>query len=426
MRPFLRAVLVGVLVVAFQAGAPGCSEALATPERPPNVVVIVTDDQRADDTLEVMPATRRLLAEEGTTFTEAFAPTPVCCPSRASIFTGRYAHNHGVRRGHDRDALDHLTTMQAGLQSAGYRTGIFGKYLNGWDLSRDPPFFDEWAVFSRGVPGGYSGGTWNVDGRVRTVHQYSTSYIEDRARRFVAAAGDRPWFLYLAPFAPHPPAIPEPRYQNASVPGGASGLHARRLRTLMSVDDLVRSVLAVAGDDTMAVFLSDNGFLLGEHGLTGKAQPYTPAVKIPLLLRGPGRVPAGRTDDRMAATIDVAPTVLDAAGAVPAIAPDGRSLLRPWTRDRLVLSMWSGAPGRPELRWASLRTPTEQYIEREARTCGDGPMTEYYDLRADPGQLRDLLADRVPGNDPPGLDALDRLPQRDLRCSGTTGSRACP
>lgn len=109
----------------------------------PNILLIVTDDQRAD-ALGYMPATKRLFRKGGTTYAEAYSTTPLCCPSRASIMTGRYVHNHGVLRNEDAAALDHDTTLQAYLQKAGYQTALSGKFLNSWPLAEAPPFFDRW------------------------------------------------------------------------------------------------------------------------------------------------------------------------------------------------------------------------------------------------------------------------------------------
>ena len=105
----------------------------------PNILFIVTDDQRAADTMAVMPATSAWFRQRGTYFPNAVATTPLCCPSRASILTGRYAHNTGVRSNLEGDHLDHSTTVQRYLKEAGYRTGLFGKFLNTWRVKRNPP-----------------------------------------------------------------------------------------------------------------------------------------------------------------------------------------------------------------------------------------------------------------------------------------------
>jgi len=427
----------------------------------PNILVIVTDDQRPD-TLDVMPALQQLFVLNGTQFPNAFASTPLCCPSRASIFSGRYTHNHGVfRSGTDPAVFDQDATMQARLQKAGYSTAIAGKYLNSWDQSLDPPFFDRWAFFSRGAQSGSAGFydlRFNVDGKRRTAKKYSTHFIRNQALRFLESSeadDDRPWFLYVAPFAPHPPAEPEPRYSRAKVPEWEMSpaafeedildkpaymqfsnakkwrvgrLRKAQLRSLMSVDDLIERLfnrLDRLGEkqETLAVFLSDNGFMWGEHRRMGKSVPYTASTQIPMLVRWPGHVRRGAIDQRFASNVDVGPTALDAAG-LSAEAMDGRSLIdRSWQRDRILLEFWEGQnETRPIPRWASLRTTEHQYTEYYARGT-DGQVVierEFYDLVADPWQLENLVSDEDPTNDPPQW-MVDQL-FTDRSCASTS----CP
>jgi arylsulfatase A-like enzyme len=142
------AVALGVVAVAAARGAGGPAPR-ATPARP-NVLVIVTDDARAE-TLQAMPKTRRWIADAGVTFTQGFATTPSCCPSRASSFSGRYVHNHGVLRQQLGDRLDQTTTLASELRDAGYATAMAGTFLNRWPLERPPPGFDapgirDWAA----------------------------------------------------------------------------------------------------------------------------------------------------------------------------------------------------------------------------------------------------------------------------------------
>ena len=184
--------------------------------RRPNVLVLVTDDARAE-TLQAMPKTRRWLADGGVTFTQGFATTPSCCPSRASILSGRYVHNHGVLRQQLGERLDQRTTLARHLKDAGYRTAMAGKFLNRWSLRRPPPHFDRYAQAN----GGYYDQLWQVDGDLRRVPTYSTTFIGDQALAYLEefeGDDDRPWFLYLAPFAPHDPRVPEPSYAGATFP----------------------------------------------------------------------------------------------------------------------------------------------------------------------------------------------------------------
>jgi arylsulfatase A-like enzyme len=444
----------GVVAVAAArgAGGPGSGDQAGQRARP-NVLVIVTDDARAE-TLEAMPRTRRWIADAGVTYTEGFATTPSCCPSRASIFSGRYVHNHGVLRQQLAGKLDQTTTMASELRDAGYATAMAGKFLNRWPLERPPPGFDRYALAN----GGYYDQTWAVDGATRRVPTYSTTFIGDRALAFLderEAEDARPWFLYLATFAPHDPRVPEPKYADASFPAldgvgpsaaapvagkpaylatrtdgrlaEAAKVRTGQLRTLLSVDDLVDRVmgrLQATGEleDTLVFFLSDNGYAWGEHRHVGKFTPYTESIKVPFLVSWPGRLPAGTTDDRLVATIDIKPTVLAAAGVPPRAGDvvDGRSLLDGRRRDRLLAEYWRDQANAPGIRdWAALRTPAWQYIENYDQP-GVGTFREFYDLNSDPGMDRNLLADDDPANDPPASVAAE------LAAARTCAGADCP
>ena len=438
------------LPIALSAAAGPPSDAEAS-HRKPNVLFIVTDDQRSG--LQVMPDTRRLFRRQGVEFANAFATTPLCCPARASILSGRYAHNHGVRRQTEGDNLDPSSTLQHVLRNAGYQTAIFGKYLNGWALDRNPPSFDRWATFLNSHK--YEGVLWNVDGTIKSIDEYSTRFIGRRAKRFVreAEAEDaRPWFMYLAPPAPHRPFTPEHQYERARVPpwmgnpavfeedrtdkpAFVSGLgqvdyetgarwRRKQFRTLMSLDDVIAELFETLEKhrerNTLAVFISDNGYLWGEHGLGRKGLPYTDSIEIPMLLRWPGRVPGGLEDTRLAANIDLYPTVLEAAGLTAAAPhePDGHSLLDPaWERDRILLEYFRDPemyPGLPE--WASIRTHDWQYVQYY--DAQGAPFREYYDLTYDPWQLDNLYGDPYPENDPDA--AALTLELEELRkCAGS-------
>src|SRR5919106_3542058 len=156
-------VLSGSLPAVRDAGRASRPSRPAGTTKPPNILVIVTDDQRAG-TVRDMPKTRRWFGKGGVQFARAFVTTPVCCPSRASILTGQFAHNHGVRGNSHARRLEHSTTLQRYLRQAGYTTGFAGKLLNGWDVRRDPPYFDRWAVLDLDTP--YVRSKFNVDGRL--------------------------------------------------------------------------------------------------------------------------------------------------------------------------------------------------------------------------------------------------------------------
>jgi arylsulfatase A-like enzyme len=442
-----RLVLAGLVVAGLALGLVAVAAARGTgragdraAQRPrPNVLVIVTDDARAE-TLAAMPKTRRWIGDAGVTFTNGFAPTPSCCPSRASIFSGRYVHNHGVLRQQLAGHLDQRTTLARYLKEAGYHTAMAGKFLNRWPLKTPPPGYDRYALAN----GGYYDQVWAVDGAIRRVPTYSTTFIGDQALADLDSFerdDATPWFAYLATFAPHDPRVPEPKYAKATFPeldkvgpstvppvtgkpryladrtsvslAEAARVRTGQLRTLLSVDDLVDRVMRRLSDtgeldNTLVFFLSDNGYAWGEHRHVGKFVPYTESIKVPFVVRWPGHLAAGTVDDRMVATIDIKPTVLAAAG-IPlrdGDVVDGRSLLDGGRRQRLLAEYWLDQANAPGIRdWAALRTPAWQYIE-DYDQPGGATFREFYDLTSDPGMERNLLADHDPANDPPaGIQA---------------------
>jgi arylsulfatase A-like enzyme len=460
----------------------------------PNVLVIVTDDQRLDGTMAVMPKTEKWFhtggdlgsgagtVTGGTFFPNNVANTPWCCPARSSIFTGEYAHNHGVENlagfllGTTESSPKQQQTLQAYLKrpSLGYMTGIFGKYLNNWrgpgpgegfDCSPSstsapppPPFFDEFGIFA---DSSYSPTCVleNGGGLDHYVWQYSTTWVQDKATQFLdhANTAGKPWLLYVTPYAPHTPYLPESKYQDANVPDlqqTASLFETDRsdkppwvqneihdsavinsdwkshLRQLLSADDMVdtimRKIRSLGQDqNTLAFFTSDNGLMWGDHGGDDKARPYMASIKVPFYMRYPAwpNYQTNATDPNMTALIDIAPTALAAAGVTPdANDPkDGMSLLDPSNqRKRILTEEGLGAPRTPP--WLSILTPTYHYIEYYANGPGTAiTFREYYDLTKDPLELKNLLGDDDPLNDPPTA-ALSAKLAADRACSGLT----CP
>ncbi len=415
---------------------------------PPNVLIIVTDDQRGPETLAFHPRIRHWIADAGAKFNRGFVSIPSCCPSRGSILTGRYAHSHGIRHQGDQANLDHATTIEAYLHDAGYATGIVGKFLNQWILQHRPPHFDRSAI----TASGYENAWFNVDGAGRRVG-YSTTFIGDRAvtylNEFQANDDEQPWFLYLTPTAPHKPFDPEAQYEDAPVrpwPGTpatmetdrsdkppsvrarnipqeeANAERVQQIRTLLSVDDMVdqvfnRLVALDELDNTLVFYLSDNGYLWGEQRLRGKFVPYTNSIKIPFLMRWTGQVPAGVTDNRWALGLDVAPTVFDAVGINPDPAVDGISLLGSARHHHLFTEYWqddANIRGIPT--WASIRTRSYQYVEYY-NEAGAVTFREYYDQINDRFQLVNLLNDGDPSNNP-DITAISRQLRDDRTCEG--------
>jgi arylsulfatase A-like enzyme len=351
--------------------------AARTPELP-NIVFIVTDDQDVDS-VKYMPEVESLLAEQGTTFENAFVTDPLCCPARATILRGQYAHNHLIEGneppyggfekfrmlGHEE------STMATWLQEEGYRTVFLGKYMNGYDGPHVPPGWDEWYA----VSGNYLSNDLNENGRVRYYdpeRYHLTDVLSERASDYVRRtagsdpplfASDRPFFMWLGTKAPHQPATPAPRHEGMFVdeplPKPPSfdeedvsdkpdwvrdnpplspeqlayleELYRNRIESLQAVDemmgDLVKALEEIGElENTYIFFTSDNGFHLGQHRLgQGKWTAYDEDTRVPLIVRGPG-VPEGKTLPHLALNNDLAPTFADLESAPVPPFVDGRSL----------------------------------------------------------------------------------------------------
>src|SRR5215210_6147523 len=341
----------------------------------PSIIFVLTDDLDYASTFK-MPEIRSRLIEEGISLEEAFVSHPICCPSRATLFTGLYDHNHGVKgnapseggfqtfvfEGHEENSI------AVGLQESGYRTAFFGKYLNGYpagDPTHVPPGWDEWygkldeqklynyRINENGEEVSY--GNEDVD--------FFTDVLSGQATDFVgrAAPEDQPFFAYVAPTAPHGPATPADRHEGAfaeeEVPRPPSfdeedvsdkpsyirdaeriteeeasnidDYYRQRLESMLAVDEMVASLveeLEAAGelDNTYIFFTSDNGWEQGEHRIrSGKNRAYEESAHVPLFVRGPG-VSAGTKTKKLALNTDFAPTFAELAGA--SFAADGRSL----------------------------------------------------------------------------------------------------
>ena len=425
------AILLLTCLVVLAAGRARGEALAAAPSGPQNVVLIVADDMRYDSAW-VMPTLGRL-AERGVSFSRAYATTPLCCPSRASILTGRYARHHGVLSNNPPnggvEAFDDRSTLATWLKAAGVRTGLIGRYLNGYIAHEVPPGWDYWFATGAVPYTGYYKYRITDNGIRRsfgnTPEEYSTRVYAQRALRFLERERERPFFLMVAPRAPHDPATPDPMdegtfrdlelplspaYDEEDVSDKPSwirrldrltdkehlALHDLRraqLESLLGVDRAIEGIVRALEADgrldrTWFIFVSDNGVTLGEHrrGL-GKTCAYEECARVPLVVVPPPGVAAPRTDDHLVANIDLAPTISAILGAEPAAPVDGRDLqplLRdpatPW-RDALLLEVWSDSDER-EL--VALRTADRKYV-----VYGNGE-EELYDSAADPHELRNL------------------------------------
>ncbi|GGK01847.1 hypothetical protein GCM10010123_34700 [Pilimelia anulata] len=447
MRAHRSVLAAAAVVLTTMAG--GAAVIAAAPPQRPNVLVLLLDDARPES-MVAMPRTRAWLGGNGRSYPNAVVTTPSCCPSRASIWSGRYAHNHGVVAQNAIGRLDHDRTVVHDLKTAGYRTAVVGKLFNAWKIHKQPPYVDRWAL----AGGGYDNALFNVDGKgVRA--RYSTTFIGEQINRYLdefERDDNRPWFVNAGFVTPHSPFTPEPKYANVPFTwdgspatreadrsdkpryvrnfgkSEAEGSRTRQaqLRTQLSADDAIESIrrhLAARGElaNTLVVFLSDNGKFWSEHGLMEKFMPYDAAERVPLLISLPGRIDRG-TDNRLAANVDITPTILDAAGLAPSYATDGRSLLGGHRRDRILTEYWrdsDNGAGIPP--WASTLVPDRYRYTEVYDDSGRVTDREYYDLAADPWQLTNLYGDRKPGNDP-AVGPLAAALAAQRRCAGA----ACP
>jgi N-acetylglucosamine-6-sulfatase len=346
----------------------------------PNVILINTDDLDTRG-VDAMPNVQALLAAQGARCRRNFVTTPLCAPSRASLFRGQYAHNHGVLTNtgdtggfpafHQLDLES--STIATWLHDAGYRTGLFGKYLNrypkGARKSWVPPGWDAWAALLDSGANFYTDFALNEDGKAVTYSadngDYLTDVLSGKAVAFVraSAATDSPFFAYIAPYAPHSPSTPAPQYAGAFAEARAPRVPSfneadvsdkppwlrdhplltpdqidkidererQRLRSLLSVDDMVARLVAALTetgqfDQTYVLFTSDNGFHLGEHRLPlGKQTAYDESIGVPLIVRGPG-IPAESVVEGITLNIDLAPTIAEWCGVTAPGFVDGLSL----------------------------------------------------------------------------------------------------
>lgn len=418
-------------------------------DRRPNVVFVITDDLRYDGlscTGHAFAKTPHLdrLAKEGVTFTNFFTAVPLCSPSRASFLTGLYPHTHRIINNdkHGLAEISHtLVTFPRLLHESGYETAFIGKWHMGFEDSRRPGF-DHWVSFR--AQGLYINPVVNVDDQRRQLRGYMTDFLNEQAVQFVKRPRRQPFALFLAHKAVHYPYLPAPRhdglYADAThrapeVPAedrdGKPALRLRhpqpidvlrmtdstpepqesrrgrpvspdavvrdQARCMASVDDgmgMILDALRRTGelDNTLIVFTSDNGFLMGEHGqFDQKRWAYEESIRIPFLARYPKLVSAGSRREQMAVSVDVLPTMLELAGVRWDGPLHGRSLLpvlrdaKAPLRDSFLTEYFVEKTG-PIPDWQAVRTERWKYVRYPAHPGLD----ELYDLAADRREIRNL------------------------------------
>ncbi len=455
--PFACLAAIALACWALGASAIGASPAAVAPARRPNFLVLLTDDQRADclscaghPVLETPHIDA--LAKGGVRFTNAFVTTAICCVSRASLVTGRYARSHRVPDfGTPLPPDVAAVALPTVLHRAGYRTGCFGK----WGLGGERPegMFDVWDAW---------GGQGEFFHDVAGERVHNSEYLARRTSEFLASQpADQPFCLFAYFKSPHDPYQPDPRderlFDDVVVPepatytdehfarlpefirvseGRTRALQAhptrerwqtfakQYLRCIAGVDRAVGKIMAELearqlDDNTVVVFVSDNGFFLGERGLSHKWLMYEESIRVPLIVRDP-RLPSerrGARSDALALNIDIAPTLLDLAGlAVPA-EMDGASL-RPllqgqaatWREDFFYEHHFHYGGKIP--RCEGVRTANLKYVRY---FNADRPYEELFDLAADPLEERNLAQEPGAGQRLAAMRAryrayLDTLP----------------
>ena len=449
------------LLLALPAACGGEGEAGTAPAGSPNVILVLADD--LDMTVFERSTLDSAWAPEGVSFTNAVVTTSICCPSRASILRGQYAHNTGLvnnlnempgggARFFRQSGLERLTLATI-LQENGYETWFGGKYLNGYEeaggsIGHVPPGWDSWQAY-------LDERTANQDGIVVPVSGHYTDWLSGRAARFIEGrrGSPRPFFMQISALDTHQPLVVPDRhkdaYRNEEAPRPPSfdeadvsdkpawvrdegplgrgevdefdRQHAARMRSALTLEDLSRNVVSAlsrAGelDETYVIFTSDNGYHLGLHRLKGgKWTPYNEAHEVPFVVRGPG-VPRDESFDDIVANTDIAPTALDLAGLPVPGWMDGRSLTPfldgsapdSWRNSLLI----EGAEGtyRKRPAYSGVRRKNEVYVEY---ATGE---EEYYDLARDPHQL-ESRPEAAPQTIKKDLEALKN-------CSGDACRRA--
>ena len=477
----------------------------------PNVIVILTDDQTFRDLYaragtgggaKVMPKTRRLIGGAGVSFRRAYSSNPMSCPSRSSMLTGQFSHNHnnvtnvfpnGRYCSHRGTHFTFGNTLPVWLRAAGYRTMHFGRFLNAFGLGHPhklPPGWDHYVqpvdtkVSATAV---YTGYRLNINGRLtqkfghkkkpRQRKYFTNVMVRMAMEQIVRTDRSRPFYVALDHRAPHEdelkPVGPQPapshasdfrgkaprfpkNYNEHNVSDKAPWLrnsdllngrnkhkisvrNIRRLRSLRSVDDGVGRMIRLLRNigelgSTYIFFLSDNGFMLGEHRISkGKFRPYEESSHVPLMVRGPG-IPSGRVSRELVTNVDIAPTIVQIAGADPNRTLDGRSLLpfaqRPRLRSRRPVLLEGYPPGKAALKKkgkGATRLPEPTPPNWQAIVRGRWKLVHYhrqgfelYDLKRDPFELSSLDAN---GRYRRVLKKLNRNLKRLFNCRGSACNR---
>lgn len=439
--------MVGCSAAALALGASARENA-----RRRNIVFILSDDHRYDfmGFMEGAPAFLETpnmdrMARAGAHLANAFVSTSLCSPSRASILTGQYMHRHKIVD-NQRPEPPGTVFFPKYLQDAGYQTAFVGKWHMGHENDDPRPGFDHWASLKG--QGTYFNPTLNINGRRKTFEGYTTDVLTSQALTWLQEGRDpdRTFFLYLSFKAVHYPFTPAPRhkgryaaepiqrpetmanternyqtqphwvrqrrysihgidhmetgpYDNDPVPS-FDDLYHQYCETVHGLDENLGQVLdyldqAGLTDSTLVFYMGDNGFALGEHGFYDKRDAFEESIRVPMLARAPGLIAPGTQVTQMVQNIDIAPTLLDAAGIRPpdSAQMDGRSFLPllqgrsvHWRKSILYEYYWEwNFPATPTV--FAIRTDRYKYIFYHGLWDHDG----FYDLKTDPHERHNLI-----------------------------------
>jgi len=442
-RQFLKSLGLATVALPFATSRAAVRPSFNAGKKPRNVVFILSDDHRYDfmgflnkPKFLKTPNMDRM-AREGAYLKYATVSTALCSPSRASILTGQFAHKHGV--------VDNNSRVPAGtrffpqeLQKAGWQTAFMGKWHMGHASDEPRPGFHKWISFKgQGV---YFNPTFNIDGKRVERQGHISDLLTDYALDWLKndRDQDKPFFLYLSHKAVHAMFEPAKRhlgkyedvkleypksmaYTEENYKGKPRWVKAQRnswhgvdhmyhgqmdfdtfyrryCETLLSVDESIGLVIKYLennnlAEDTLVMYMGDNGFVFGEHGLIDKRHMYEESMRVPFLAWCPGMIEPGSVIEELIQNIDIAPTVMDVAGLKTPDGMDGQSFLpilqgkkTPWRDSVFYEYYWErNFPHTPTTH--GVRTSRYKYIHYH----GVWDIDELYDLRNDPEEMNNLI-----------------------------------
>lgn len=460
VMPNMKLRTLALAATAMMALSPAARAADKAADRPRNIVFVLVDDLRFDAMGFLTPGLKTpnidYLAKNGVYFRNAVVTSSLCSPSRATILTGQSPRNHRVIDNNN-SSEEGLIFFPSYLQKAGYQTGFFGKWHMGNDTDAPRPGFDRWVSFkgqgtyfpTQGLPpAAVAAGkrqTLNVDGQRVDRAGYITDELTDYAVDWLEKGRDpkKPFFLYLSHKAVHSDAEPPERYKTqykdldiklpaslANTPENNQGkplwvqnqrnswhgadfpYHTDKpltemvrdyYRTLSPVDESLGRIMASLrkqkiDKDTVIIFYSDNGFLIGDHGLIDKRNAYEPSVRVPMVVLAPDLLPKGITNDAVVRNLDLAPTFLELAHVEKPVQMEGQSIL-PVAQGKISAQDWNKQDFVYEYywEWSFPQTPTTFAIERNRvkyiQYHGVWDIEELYDLNKDPDEMHNLIDD---------------------------------